>query len=244
MDPIEAFRSETRYQIHEQGSDEKLKELGMRFVRDSAEYKYTYHFSWLGRPIIQFPQDLVAIQEIVWQLRPDLIVETGIAHGGSLVFSASLLELIGGNGRVLGIDVDIRAHNRAAIEAHPLSKRISMIEGSSVDPAVVAQVQQQALGKTVLVMLDSNHTHEHVLSELQAYSSLVRAGSYVMVFDTGIEDFAIGYFPGRTWGKGNSPKSAVDAFLRSNDRFVVDREIDDKLIISAARGGYLKCVKD
>ena len=225
--------------------DADLSKLTGEFFLKTCEYRYSYNFSWLGRPVIQYPQDLVAMQEIIWQVKPDLIVETGIAHGGGLIFYASMLELMGADGQVLGIDVDIRKHNRVEIENHPMFKRISMIEGSSVDEAVVSRVYQAANGKQrVLVVLDSLHTHDHVLKELKAYSPLVRKGSYLAVFDTVIEDMPSGYFADRPWDKGNNPKTAVWEFLRGNDRFMIDKDIENKLLITVAPDGYLKCVKD
>jgi cephalosporin hydroxylase len=187
----------------------------------------------------------MALQEIIWQVKPDLIIETGIAHGGSLIFSASMLELIGGDGEVLGLDIDIRAHNRAEIEKHPLARRISMIEGSSVAPDVAAQVLQRAQGKRqIMVVLDSNHTHDHVKRELELYSPLVTNGSYLVVFDTMIEDLPEDFSIGHSWGKGNNPKTAVWEFLKTSDRFVIDKDIENKLLITPAPDGYLRCVKD
>ena len=204
----------------------------------------------MGRPIIQFPQDVFAMQEIIWSVQPDLIIETGIAHGGSLIFSASMLELnaaCGGpkDAEVLGVDIDIRAHNREAIEAHPMCKRISMIQGSSIAPEVIEQVKAKAAGKQrVLVFLDSNHTHDHVLVELQAYAPLTSVGSYCVVFDTSIEDLPDEMCSDRPWDKGNNPKTAVWEFLKTTDRFEIDQEIPNKLLITVAPDGYLKCVKD
>ena len=225
--------------------DSRLAKLARELLVASCRYNYSYNFTWLGRPVIQFPQDLIAMQEIVWQVKPDLIIETGIAHGGSLVFHASLLELIGGDGFVLGVDVDIRAHNRVEIEKHPLARRIRMIQGSSVDDAVAAQVRAAAGGRRrVLVSLDSNHTHDHVSRELQLYSPLVTRGSYLVVFDTVVEDMPADFFPDRPWGRGNNPRTAVREFLQSNPRFVVDSELENKLLLTVAPGGYLKCVSD
>ena len=227
------------------GSDLHLKKMAIDFLRETAQYKYTYHFSWLGRPIIQLPQDILAIQEIIWQVKPDLVIETGIAHGGSLILSASMLELLGGEGEVLGIDIDIRDHNRVEIEKHSLSKRITMIQGSSTDKAVIRRVRVLAKRKQcVLVMLDSNHTHKHVLRELELYSPLVTRGSYLIVFDTAIEDMPPDFYLNRPWGKGNNPKTAVWEFLKTNDRFVIDKEIENKLLITVAPDGYLRCIKD
>ena len=221
-----------------------LRRLGLDFLVESARRRYSYNFTWLGRPIIQYPQDIVAVQELIWSVRPRLIIETGIAHGGSLILSASLLELIG-EGEVLGVDVEIRPHNRVAIEQHPLSHRITMIEGSSTDDAVAARVRAFAAGKTpVMLFLDSSHSHEHVLRELQLYSPLVTKGSYAVVFDTVVEEMPPDFFPDRPWGKGNNPRTAVEQFLATNDRFVVDRAIDAKLLITVAPGGYLRCMRD
>ncbi|MEI8166148.1 MAG: CmcI family methyltransferase, partial [Chloroflexales bacterium] len=185
------------------------------------------------------------MQEIIWQVKPDLIIETGIAHGGSLIFHASLLEMIGGDGLVLGIDIDIRAHNRSMIEQHPMYRRIKMIEGSSIADDVFAQVKEIAQSRQrILVSLDSNHTHDHVRRELEIYAPFVRAGSYLVVFDTVVEDMPESFFQDRPWGHGNNPKTAVWDFLKTNERFVVDNELEQKLLFTVAPGGYLKCVKD
>lgn len=185
------------------------------------------------------------MQEIIWHVKPDLIIETGIAHGGSLIFYASMLELLGEEGKVLGIDIDIREHNRREIEKHPMFKRITMIEGSSVDERVIEKVREFVQGKKrVLVSLDSLHTHDHVLRELEAYSPLVTTGSYCVIFDTMVEDLPDESSANRPWGKGNNPKTAVWEFLKKNNRFVIDKEIENKLLITVAPDGYLKCVKD
>ncbi|MDQ7834827.1 MAG: cephalosporin hydroxylase family protein [Humidesulfovibrio sp.] len=224
--------------------DSTLTDLTRRWKDATRPYRYTYGFTWLGIPVIQHPQDVMAWQEILWRVRPDLVVETGVAHGGSLVLSASMLELIG-HGRVLGVDIDIRPHNRAAIEAHKLAHRISLIQGSSIDQATADAVYAQAKdAERVIVVLDSNHTHEHVLRELELYSPLVKKGSYLLVFDTAIEDCPEDAFPDRPWGKGNNPKTAVREFLKTNKRFEVDRDIEDRLVVSAAPEGYLRCIAD
>lgn len=226
-------------------SDENLQNLTNHWFIESCRHKYSYNFSWMGRPIIQFPQDIIAMQEIIWQVKPDLIVETGIAHGGSLIFYASMLELIGEGGQILGIDVDIRQHNRVEIEKHPMFKRITMIEGSSIDEEIAKQVFDFAKGNSrVLVVLDSNHTHDHVLKELELYSPLVTKDSYLVVFDTVVEDMPEDFFPDRPWGKGNNPKTAVWEFLKTNKRFEIDKDIEAKLLITVAPDGYLKCVED
>lgn len=245
MDQTEEFQMECADRVKSYGSDKKLKKSSNAFLDESVRTKYSYNFSWMGRPIIQYPQDIIAMQEIIWNVKPDLIIETGIAHGGSLIFYASMLELLGGEGKVIGIDIDIREHNRREIEKHPMFKRITMIEGSSVDESVIEKVRKYAQGKKrVLVSLDSLHTHAHVLGELNAYSPLVTPGSYCVVFDTIVEDLLDEYSVDRPWGKGNNPKTAVWEFLKKNDRFVIDKEIENKLLITVAPDGYLKCVKD
>jgi cephalosporin hydroxylase len=242
------FQAEVQRNIEAAGQDQGLKERSLDWMLEAGgKYRYSYNFSWLGRPIIQYPQDIVAMQELVWTVQPELIVETGIAHGGSLILFASLLELnaaCGGpqNARVLGIDIDIRQHNREAIEAHPMSRRIDMIQGSSIASEVVEHVRQTAQGKRVLVSLDSNHTHDHVLAELKAYAPLVSPGSYCVVFDTVVEDTPDELQAERPWGKGNSPKSAVREYLHAHPEFQVDARMDSKLLISVAPEGYLKRV--
>jgi cephalosporin hydroxylase len=245
MDPIARFNAEKEAAISRMAKDRKFRSLSRRWYLKSIRHRYGYEFTWLGRPIIQYPQDIMAMQEIIWRVKPDLIIETGIAHGGSLIFYASMLELTGGNGRVLGIDVDIREHNRKEIEKHRMFKRIRMIEGSSTDEAVVRRVCAFARKrKLVLVALDSNHTHAHVLKELQLYSPLVKKGSYIVVFDTAVEDLPRWTSFGRPWKRGNSPKTAVDEFLRGNRRFVIEKEISGKLMVTSAPDGYLRCVRD
>jgi cephalosporin hydroxylase len=231
--------------IAEMAGDTELAEKAHEVFLRTCEYKYSYNFSWLGRPIIQYPQDIVAMQEIIWQVKPDLIIETGIAHGGSLILYASLLELIGGAGYILGIDIDIREHNRVEIESHPMAKRIKMIQGSSIESEIAEQVYEAAKNaKTVMVILDSNHTHNHVLEELKLYAKLVTKGSYLVVFDTVVEDMPDSFFPDRPWGQGNNPKTAVREFLQTTDRFEIDQEVVGKLVLTVAPEGYLKCVKE
>jgi len=226
-------------------ADARARRIAGEFLDVAVKYKYSYNFSWLGRPIIQFPQEIIAIQELIWRVKPRLIVETGIAHGGSLILSASILQLLGGDGRVVGIDIDIRSHNRKEIERHPLAKRVDLIQGSSVDEKIANQIRQMAVDRSpVMVLLDSNHTHEHVARELELYSPLVTKGSYLIALDTAIEDLPTNTFADRPWGKGNNPKTAVHEFLKKNDRFVIDKEIENKLLITVAPDGYLKCVKD
>lgn len=224
-------------------ADADLKRDAGAFFQKTIAHRYSYNFTWLGLPIVQYPQDMVAVQEILWRVKPELIIETGVAHGGSLILSASLLELIGGGGRVVGVDVDIRAHNRRAIEEHPLSRRIDLIEGSSTDGSVVDRVRKLADGRApVMVMLDSNHAHAHVLEELRAYSPLVTEGSYLIVFDTVVEELPSDLAFDRPWGPGNNPMTAVREFLSESGRFVVDHEVEQKLLLTVAPGGYLRCV--
>jgi len=245
----EEFRRELASRVAANGRDPELREAAQQFLAASVTPQYSYNFTWLGRPVIQYPQDIVAMQELIWQVQPDLIIETGIAHGGSLILYASMLELLhscnGHDGSVLGIDIDIRAHNRAAIEEHPMYKRIEMIEGSSIATDIVEQVHQAAMGKsTVMVVLDSNHTHKHVLAELHAYASLTSVGSYCVVFDTLIEDMPEGSYPDRDWGIGNNPKTAVAEFLATHPEFSLNKSVEDKILISVASGGYLQRVAE
>lgn len=253
------FQNEVAARIAANAADDELCMAASTFMRASTIPKYSYNFSWLGRPIIQYPQDIVAMQELIWQIKPDLIIETGIAHGGSLVFSASMLALLDmcetiessatfdprqSKRKVLGLDIDIRPHNRAAIEAHPMASRIQMIQGSSIAPEVIEQVHQVAKGhQRILVCLDSNHTHDHVLAELEAYAPLVSIGSYCVVFDTIVEDMPKELFPDRPWGPGNNPKTAVWEYLKTHPEFEIDKSIQHKLLITVAPDGYLKRVR-
>jgi len=246
---MQSFEQEVVERIDANGRNAELKASAAQLLERSIEARYSYNFSWLGRPIIQYPQDIVAMQALIWQVQPDLIIETGIAHGGSLVFSASMLELNAACGGpkdavVLGIDIDIRPHNRKAIEAHPLAKRIEMLLGSSIDRSMVEQVKARAAGKRrVLVCLDSNHTHDHVLAELEAYAPLTTPGSYCVVFDTVVEDLPAAMFPDRPWGPGDNPKTAVHKYLETHPEFEIDTRIDNQLLISVAPSGYLKRVR-
>lgn len=241
----DTFEQDKQESIRQLGESAQLHAASRKWVENAARLKYSYNFTWLGRPIIQFPQDIIAMQEIVWRVQPEMIIETGVARGGSLMLYASLLELIGGAGQVLGIDIDIRQHNRVAIENHPLAHRIALMQGSSIDEQLVANVREFTRGRErVMVVLDSNHTHEHVARELTLYAPLVTKGSYLVVFDTLIEDMPEDFFPDRPWGKGNNPKTAVWEFLKTTDRFVIDQEYNDKLLITVAPDGYLRCVKD
>jgi len=242
MSSIKVFEQEVSEGIKIQGADKELKAKTLDYLKSLG--KYSYNFSWMGRPIIQLPQDIVAMQEIIWEVKPDLIIETGIAHGGSILFYASMMEMIGMDGQVLGVDIDIRTHNFGEIIRHPMYNRITMLEGSSTDEMIAEKVCEFSKGKDrILVCLDSNHTHEHVLKELKLYAPLVTIGSYCVVFDTIIEDMPEEDFHDRPWGPGNNPKTAVWEFLKHNDRFEIDKTIENKLLMTAAPDGYLKCVK-
>lgn len=243
MDEIQRFAHDVRTNVERLMADGDVQAKARAWLSDLTRLRYVYNFSWLGRPVIQLPQDLLAVQELIWGIRPDFILETGIAHGGSLIHSASLLELLGGDGLVVGVDIDIRAHNRREIEAHPLARRIRLIEGSSTDATVAAAVRQLARGrKAVMVMLDSDHTHAHVLRELKLYAPLVTRDSYLIVFDTVIEDLTDDLFPDRRWGKGNNPKTAVWEYLRSHPEFQIDKSVEDKLLVTSAPDGFLRRV--
>ncbi|HOJ71522.1 MAG TPA: cephalosporin hydroxylase family protein [Syntrophorhabdaceae bacterium] len=244
MNPIEQFKLERALDIKKMSEDDELKELSIEWMIKADKYKYTYNFSWLGRPIIKFPNDIVIMQEIIWDVKPDLIIETGIAHGGSIIFSASMLELIGKDGLVVAVDIDIREHNKKEIENHPLSKRIKMFEGDSVSEEIVSKVREIARSrKQVMVCLDSLHTHKHVLKEMELYSPLVTVGSYMILPDTFIEYFPKGYYKDRPWDVGNNTMTAIREFLSKNDNFIIDKEKSDKLMITEAFDGYLKRVK-
>jgi cephalosporin hydroxylase len=270
MNPIKQFQVQVKQNIDGLGRDRDMRDLTRIWLRDTLKHRYSYNFAWLGRPIIQYPQDVMAMQELIWQVRPDLIIETGIAHGGSLIMSASMLALLdyceaaeagraldpkAARRKVLGVDIDIREHNLAAIKSHPLAHRIQMLQGSSVAAEIIEQVHAVASGcSRVLVVLDSNHTHDHVLAELEAYAPLVSQGSYCVVFDTVVEDLPEGLYPDRPWGKGNNPKTAVWEYLRllkdegrrASDGAALNLEIDlsveHKLLITVAPDGYLQRV--
>lgn len=257
-DPIQQFTQERRQQIAGYPRDSAFTTQSQAWLEASMRRRYVYNYDWLGRPIIQYPQDIVAMQELVWSTRPDLIIETGIAHGGSLVLSASLLAMLdycdaveactaldpkASKRKVLGLDIDIRSHNREAIESHPLAHKIDMIQGSSISPEVIAKVQAYARSyQRIMVCLDSNHTHEHVLAELRAYAPLTTQGCYCVVFDTFIEDMPADLFPDRTWAPGDNPKTAVWEYLKTHNEFEIDKSIQHKLLITVAPDGYLKRV--
>ncbi|WP_349595255.1 cephalosporin hydroxylase family protein [Thalassospira sp. NFXS8] len=256
MTPQDKFKQERKAEIELMGNDNSAKAHTLNWINAANKLKYSYHFDWMERPIIQYPQDIVAMQELIWSIKPDLIIETGIAHGGSLIFSASMLAMLDmcdaikqektinpsvSKRKVLGIDIDIRSHNKEAIEAHPMASRIEMIQGSSISNDVIEQVQQIARQYSrVLVCLDSNHTHDHVLAELEAYAPLTTSGSYCVIFDTIVEDLPKEMFPDRPWGPGNNPKTAVWEYLKSHPEFEIDKNIEQKLLITVAPNGYLK----
>jgi cephalosporin hydroxylase len=245
MDPIQQFKKERSEDIARMAEDEALKKASLDWMIASDKYKYSYNYTWLGRPIIKYPNDIVATQEIIWSVQPDLIIETGIAHGGSLMLSASMLEIIGGDGLVLGIDIDIREHNLKEILNHPMSRRIQMIEGSSVSEDIIERVRLVAKKrKKVMVFLDSLHSHAHVAAELKLYAPLVSIGSYLVLPDTFIEYFPKGYFSkDRPWDVGNNPMTALREFLADNNQFETDRNLCNKLMITEAFDGYLKRVR-
>lgn len=250
------FLREKDSRLNEYQNDLIWSKISAQWVLKAFEKKYMYNFCALGRPIIQTPMEIVAMQELIWSVKPDLIIETGIAHGGSLILSASMLALLDYDDAVkagttldpakpkrsvLGIDIDIRPHNRTAIEAHPMASRIQMIEGSSIAPDIIEQVKTIAANHAcIMVCLDSMHTHDHVLAELEAYAPLISTGSYCIVFDTIIEDLPADMFPDRPWGPGNNPKTAVWEYLKTHPEFEVDREIQHKLLITVAPDGYLR----
>ena len=253
------FELDKKKNIEKISKDDDCKQVSLNFINKTYKYKYSYHFESLGRPIIQYPQDMIAMQELIWEIKPDLIIETGIAHGGSLIMSASMLAILDmceaielgktfdpreSKRKVLGIDIDIRSHNRLAIEKHPMSSRIQMLQGSSISPHIIEKVQKEAKKfKRVMVCLDSNHTHDHVLAELKAYALLVSIDSYCVIFDTNVEDMPKEMFNDRPWGPGNNPKTAIREFLKTYKGFEIDKNIENKLLITVAPDGYLKRVR-
>jgi cephalosporin hydroxylase len=245
QDPIQEFLNERRADIEEMGADEELRQKSIDWMKHADRYKYTYNYTWMGRPIIKFPNDMAIQQELMWELKPDLVIETGIAHGGSIIFTASMMEMMGIDGEVVGVDVDIRKHNRDAIEAHPMMKRITMYEGDSVAPDMVERVTQHAKGKKcVMVILDSLHSHAHVYKELQAYADMVTVGSYCVLPDTFIEFFPKGYYSDtRPWDVGDNPYTAMKQFISEVDHFEVDKSLTNKAMITETIDGYLKRVR-
>lgn len=246
---LDDYKDESKKNIAHYKHNTNLQDAAKEFLKQTIDARYIYNFFWCGIPIIQIGQEIQAMQEIIWEIKPDCIIETGVAWGGSLMFSASMLCILEAcnlieDGFVIGIDIDIRPHNKKNILAHPLSKKIRLLEGSSIDPGIVNQVKSLiSTKKKILVCLDSHHTHAHVLNELRAYSPLVSVGSYCMVGDTAIEDNGYDLKIERPWGKGNSPKTAVWAFLQENTDFVIDEQLAAKLVLTGSPDGYLKRVK-
>ena len=253
-----SFEKEVRSRIEDYGNNSFLIRAKTEFMHQSISADYSYNFSWLSRPMIQYPQDIVGMQELIWKVKPDLIIETGIAHGGSLIFSASMLALLDlceqgqatldlnpkNPRRVVAVDIDIREHNRQALEEHPLYPRMTIIEGSSIDQGIIDKVRKEAdQHKNIFVCLDSMHTHDHVLAELEAYAPLVSLNSYCVVFDTIIQDMFDDMYPDRPWGRGNNPKTAVHEYLKKHPEFEIDKSIESKLLITVAPDGYLRRVR-
>lgn len=258
--PHQQFKAEIDERVAAYKDSRPLQDATKNFFNEIGIGKanYVYNFHWLGIPIIQIPQDIQALQEIIWETKPDLIIETGVAWGGSLVFSASMLALLESfgqieKGEVIGIDIEIRPHNRVALQEHPLAKRITLLEGSSIDAAVIQKVRSiAATHKKIMVCLDSNHTHDHVLAELEAYGPLVSPDCYCMVGDTVIEDAPEGMTAHRPWGKGNNPKTAALEFIRRLDasphfgmdnaplHFTIDQMLEDRILLTGSPSGYLR----
>jgi hypothetical protein len=245
QEPIQQFLDERNADIERMGSDQELRQKSIDWMIHADRYKYTYNYSWMGRPIIKFPNDMVIQQELMWELKPDLVIETGIAHGGSIIFTASMMEMMNIDGEVVGIDVDIRPHNRTKIEAHPMMKRITMYEGDSVSDAMVEKVRVHTNGKKcVMVILDSLHSHAHVYKELRSYAPMTTLGSYCILPDTFIEFFPKGYYSEtRPWDVGNNPHSAMKQYISETDNFEIDHARTDKAMITETIDGYLKRVK-
>ncbi|MCZ8183114.1 MAG: cephalosporin hydroxylase family protein [Beijerinckiaceae bacterium] len=258
MDPVKQFAEERLARLEAYQGDTAFRQLSQAWLEASMRKKYVYNFDWLGRPIIQYPQDMWAVQELIWQVKPDLVIETGIAHGGSLILSASILAMLDycdamaagttldprqTKRKVIGIDIDIRPHNRAALDAHPLRPMLHLVEGSSISAETVAAVKAAAAGhKTIMVFLDSMHTHAHVLAELEAYAPMVSKGSYCVVFDSFVEDMPADLFPDRPWSPGDNPMTAMREYLEKHPEFVTDKSIEGRLMVTVAAQGFLKRV--
>lgn len=243
-DTIE-YREKMAENITGIAQDKAFQESSLSWMNQSIAHKYSYNFEWMGRPIIQYPQDIIAMQELIWKVKPDLIIETGIAHGGGLLFYASMMELLGGDGQVVELEQHILPDVREALPKYPQMKRITMIEGDSISDQVAEQVYKIAQGKKrVMVALDSCHTHAHVMAELARYAPLVKQGGYVVVFDTIVNDVNQVAYVDRPWDETNNPKTAVHEFIGNNKRFEIDHAISDKLQITVCPDGFLKCVAD
>ncbi|MDG1286926.1 MAG: CmcI family methyltransferase [Rickettsiales bacterium] len=244
-DPIKQFLDERHADIVKMGQDEELRQKSLEWMHHADKYKYTYNYSWMGRPVIKYPNDMMIQQELMWALKPDLVIETGIAHGGSIIFTAAMMEMMGIDGEVVGIDIDIRKHNRDAIEAHPMMKRITMYEGDSVSSEMVEKVRAHTEGKKcVMVILDSLHSHEHVYKELQAYADMTTVGSYCVLPDTFIEFFPKGYYSDtRPWDVGDNPYTAMQQYMSEVNHFEIDKSLTHKAMITETIDGYLKRVR-
>jgi len=240
MSDIKKFQKFRKQNIKRLGKDKSLKRIAIDFIKKSGKYHYSYNFDWLGMPIIQFPQDVMALQEIFWKIKPEIIIETGVARGGSLIFYASLMKMVNKNGLVIGIDVNIKKHNLKKIKKHFLYKNIKLMTGSSVDQKIIKKLHQQTKNKKIMVVLDSDHSLKHVYKELKLYSNFVSKGSYMIVLDATIDNMPNDYFLNRSWNKNNNPKKAVKLFLKKNKNFVVDEQIENKLLITSAYSGFLK----
>ena len=241
---LQNFKKRVNKNIKFMSKDTNLRKKSIDWMLHADKYKYTYNYRWMGIPIIKFPNDILALQEIIWKVKPDLIIETGIAHGGSIVFSATMLELIGKNGLVIGVDIDIRKHNRIEIEKSKFHNRIKMLEGSSVSNRIIKKIKTFIKPNSkVMVFLDSNHTYMHVKREIELYSKLVTKNSYLVVEDTFTEFFPKNYFNNRPWDVGNNPLTAIKEFLKKNKNFKIDKNLNDKLSITETFDGYLKKIK-
>ncbi len=225
-------------------NDESLRKQSLDFIVDSDKYGYGYQWTWLGLPFIQMPQDMIVTQEIIWATKPDVIIETGIAWGGSVVFYASLLQLLG-KGEVVAVDLNLYDHVRDQIMSYPFSNRIHVYKGSSTDASIAAKMKAHVKpGQKVMVLLDSNHSHQHVLDELRIYAPLVTKGQYLVVSDTICEDIPKQEHRPRPWGPGDNPKTALRAYMKETDRFEIDRYTNDKLLLTYSPDGYCRCIKD
>jgi cephalosporin hydroxylase len=243
QDDRQAFEANKVTQSLALGRDEEAFQQSLQLVTALDRYDYSYLWSWMGVPIIQMPADVMATQEVIWATKPDVIIETGVARGGSVLFMASLLEVIG-HGKVIGVDIDIRAHNRDSIERHPMSKRVVLIEGGSVDDDTLAKVRAEIpAGAKVMVVLDSDHSRDHVLAECRAYGPMVTPGCYMVVADTLVGHVTQETAPkkrSKIWFKGDEPLSALQDYMSETDRFEVDRELNGKLVLSSSPGGYVR----
>ena len=242
MNKYENIPSIRRYvSIKENKNIRELEEAAIKWAKVSAENRLSYEIDWLGIPIIQTPEDMILMQELIFKVQPDVIIETGVAHGGSLIYYASLLEILG-KGKVIGIDIEIREHNRKVIEKHPMFKRIDLVEGSSISEETIEKIRKMVPNNSkVIVCLDSNHTKNHVLKELQLYHGFVNLGSYIVVFDTITSKLSKVSNSEKIY-LGNSPKEAIEEFLKEHNNFELDKSYN-KLYVSSSQDGYLRRIK-